>query len=119
MVTESASATGGITAVIRALPASTRAWTIGLAVSIRRSVSASILSTTCRFSSRLVGWSRLRSRPLVSKKVTLGPSMKISSTSVRSSSSVIGPKSANERSILSTIPAGWPSALPSPRWTRC
>ena len=82
---------GGMTAVRRAESSITRAWTMGWETSSRRSLPASSLSTTCRFSSTVVGSFRPCRRPVPSMKVTLGPSMKTSSTSERDSKSVRGP----------------------------
>ena len=105
-VAESRSPTGGIAAVSRAVPSSTRACTIGCFVLSCRSVGASRRSTICRFSSSLVGTVRPRSRPEPSRYETRAPSMKISSTSRRARRSVSGPRSVIERSTRSTITDG-------------
>ena len=102
----------------RAELSSTRDWTIGLEASRRRSDPANNRSTTCRFSSLVVGSSRLRSRPEPSRYVTREPSMKTSSMSGRLNRSVRGPNSARDRVTRSTMSPGLLRARPSPRWAR-
>ena len=113
-VAERRSPTGGIAAVKRAVPASTRACTIGCLVLSCRSVGASNRSMICRFSSSLVGRARPRSRPDPSRKETRAPSMKISSTSCRAMRSVSGPKSMMERSTRSAMTVGESKGSSSP-----
>ena len=113
-VADSWSPTGGMAAVRRAVPPSTRACTIGCLVLSCRSVTASMRSTTCRFSSSLVGTVSPRRRPDPSRYDTRAPSMKISSTSRRAISSVRAPKSVIERSTRSAISAGSTSGSSSP-----
>lgn len=114
-VADKQSATGGIAAVSRAVPSRTRACTIGCFAFSWRSVTASNRSRICRFSSSAVGSARPRSRPLLSRYVTRAPSMKISSTSVRASRSVSGPRSVMDRRTRRTIVSASPSGTSSPR----
>ncbi len=91
IVTERWSATGGITAVSRAVPPSTRACSMGFDVSRRRLVPERIRAMIWRFSSSEVGAVSACNRPDASMKVTRSPSMKISSMSRRLRMAVSGP----------------------------